>query len=209
MLDVNQAITRISLAERTLQIRFVLEEDEALSPSDFVHFFAYGEEIARDLAETEALELFDYLGMPSEWQIESLEEFRQLLKHAPAPAEILDIRHESPWYYLLAIPAGTVLFFVSKCVHPEIKRAWAQSAAREHFFEFMRDRVFGGARQKVQQRIAKKPSRKGVRAKKVEELKESRPEMPLFEVRMERSALLHVSISDEELLEEFKRRLRG
>jgi hypothetical protein len=196
------------MKERTLQIRFVLEESEALSPSDFVNFFAYGEDVAKDLAETEALELFEYMKVPSEREIESLSTLRRIIRQGPATAEVREIRHDSPWSYLLVIPAGMLVYFASKCLHPEIRRAWIASNGREQFYTFMRDRVFGGAPRKVRDRIAKKSSRKGVRAREVKELDGSSPGAPLLEVRMTRTTIVQLTTSDKELLEDFRRRLR-
>lgn len=196
------------MSERTLRIRFVLDETPVLSPSDFVNFFAYGEQISRSLTELEALDLFEHLDVPSEWQIDSIEQLRELLKHTPAPAEIIEVRHESPWHYLLAIPASTLFYFVGKCIHPEIRRAWTHSTSRDRFFEFMRDRIFGGARQKVQRQVSRRPSRRGIRAKSVQELGTSRDVVPLLEVRMQRTEVFEVRVSDEELLADFKERLK-
>jgi hypothetical protein len=196
------------VSERTLRIQFVLDESTVLSPSDFVNFFAYGEQLSRALTEIEALDLFEYLRVPSEWQIDSVEQLRDMLKHTPAPAEIVEVNHDSPWHYLLAIPASTLFYFVGKCIHPEIRRAWTQSAARDHFFEFMRDRIFAGARQKVQRQVSRRPSRKGVRAHSVRELGGSQEGSPLLEVRMQRTEVFEVRVSDEELLTEFTDRLK-
>jgi hypothetical protein len=186
----------------------VLDESAVLTPSDFVNFFAYGEQISRSLTELEALDLFEHLHVPSEWQIDSIENLRELLKHTPAPAEIIEVRHESPWHYLLAIPASTLFYFVGRCIHPEIRRAWNQSTARDRFFEFMRDRIFGGARQKLQGQVSRKPSRKGIRAKSVQELGSSRDGLPLLEVKMQRTEVFVVRVSDEELLADFKERIK-
>jgi hypothetical protein len=194
------------MAERTLLIRFVLDESDIVSPSDFVGFFAFGEELVRRLTEVETQDLLEYLDVPTEWRIETIAELERLLKTLPAPAEVREVEHNTPWHYLLAIPAGTVLYFVNKCLHPQIKRAWESSAGRDRFFQFMRDRVFGGAKQKVERQVTRRPSRKGLKVTKVAELSKSSRQQPLLEIRLERTETLQVSISDEELLADFRKR---
>jgi hypothetical protein len=199
------------MAERELILRFRLEDSDLVSPSDFVDFFGIGVDIVRDLVIAEALEAYDAGEMPSELQRDTTDRLQQLLRSSPVPALVDEVRHDSPWLYILHIPAFMIGAFVTKCLKPDIARAWKGSAAQESFYSFFRIKVFGGAKKTVQRSVAtsRRRSRKtGIRALSVEELPDSKPDSTRLLIRVQRSQSVDVAVSDEDLVREFKKHLR-
>jgi hypothetical protein len=198
------------MAERELILNFRLEDSELVSPSDFVGFFSLGEDVVRDIVLAEALEAFEASEIPSAGQLEISDQLHRLLRAAPAPALVDDVRHDSPWLYVLHIPAALIGSFIAKCITPDIRRAWKGSAAQDNFYAFFRHRVFGGAKAKVQRSVAAARSHRRkypIRPVAVEELPGT-PTSPRFLVRAHTVHSVEVQVSDQELAKDFAKRLR-
>ena len=187
---------------RSLELRFVLDSDASESPSTFVALFEYAEDFVRYFAEEEALSLFEELELPADWQRDSIDTLRHLSRTAAAPAEVLAVNRRSPWTVALLIASPTLLFFLRQCIHPVVKQAWNDSRLRELLREFLRDRVFMGAKRKAQKRVVTGPRRRGLKAKSVSELRESTPERTVLEIRLERTEILEAKISDAQVIED-------
>ena len=192
--------------ERTLRLEFILEEVSSTSPSDFLNFVAYADGFVKSYIEAELLSVADDFEFPSAWKVQIVEEARRLLRALPAPAEVRDVRHGSPWALVLAIPAAIFLPFVYRCLNPVIREAWNDSNLKDRLFLFMRDQVFRGAKKKAEDQAALTPSRRSIKVRDVKELSGGTGN-PAVEIRLTRKDVIEISVSDERLLEEFRERL--
>lgn len=192
-------------------IEFRFGDCDLVSPTDFVGFFGLGEQIVRELVLTEAVDALEAAEIGGRDQLETTDLLQKLLLSGPVPAEVADVRHSSPWMYILHLPAAMVATFVSRCLIPEIKRAWKGSRREQEFYEFFRSKVFGGAKAKVQKSVvhARRRPRKGIIPVDVQALPQSTERSQRLLVQTERTRTLEVVVSNEELLREMQDRLKG
>lgn len=195
--------------ERELVLEFVLGDSELISPNEFEAFFGLGSEIVRELVLGEAVEAYDAGGVEGPSQFDSTDQLQRLLKSAPVPAEVVDVRHSSPWLYVLHLPAVLVAAFVTKCLVPEIKRAWKGSVREKQFYDFFRNQLFGGAKSKLEKSVARtrRRPRQGIRPVEVRTLPNATDRSQRFLIRVERTQNLEVVVTDEELYDDLRKRL--
>lgn len=194
--------------EPVLQVEFVLDESGPTSPSDFLDFVAYADGYMQGLLEAEIADVTADLPLPGAARPGIRDEARYLLRSLPLPAEVLEVRHGSPWMLLLSVPAALLLPFIHKCINPVVREAWNDSQLRDSLYAFLRDRLFRGAHTKAQRQLKRSPRRRNVTARDVKELPTSSPAEPLLQVRLTRSEVFEASIADARLIDEFRKRLR-
>jgi hypothetical protein len=73
---------------------------------------------------------------------------------------------------------------------------------------FLRDRVFGGAKQSIERKAIEKSRQGSVRINQIGESQDSTAQAPKVTVRVERTEVVQVTLPSEELMEEFLRELR-
>jgi Holliday junction resolvase len=86
-----------------------------------------------------------------------------------------------------------------------VKEAYDQSRLKQMIVEFLRDRVFLGAKRQVEQTAVGKPSHGNLKVTSVDQVR-AEPSEPTIEVKMERREIITVSSTDAELIEEFMQR---
>lgn len=194
------------MVQRVLRVEFQLDDAVPTSSTDFANFATYGDSFVKVYVEAELLSVADELGFPAAWKVQLVEEGRRLAPGLPTPSEVQDVRHQSPWVIVLAIPAALLMPFIYKCLNPVIREAWNDSDLKEKFFIFMRDRVFRGAKTKIENQAALMPRKKNLRVRDVQEIEGDR-DRPTIRVKLERTTVIEVEISDDHLLQEFRDRL--
>jgi len=186
---------------RQLYLRMIIEEGE-LSPTDFIGLFECADTMSRHIAEQEALNLFEFLKMPSDWKLETLTRIHQLGRRVPSPAEVKTVKRGS-WSIEILLASPVLLFFLKHYVHPIVKAAWDDSLLRKKIVTFIRDRVFLGSKRQIEDQAIKKPRYRNLKIKSVGELESISDEDFEIEIIFEKQEILEVRAPLGELVKEF------
>jgi hypothetical protein len=193
--------------DRRLELTFVIESESDLSPTDFLGVFECADNFVRHLVEHEALELFEDLNLPSEWRLTTLQQVRRLGRRAPAPGQIARVERGS-WEITTVIPGFAVLWFVKHYLHPVVQEAWNDSRLRQAVVEFLRRKIFLGAKRSLEQKAVEVPRYKGLEVASIDEVPQPSGAYDVkLRIRLDRREVIDVSSSDQELIEEFLRRI--
>lgn len=124
-------------------------------------------------------------------------------------AATLHLRQErGSWTIETLLSSAAVLWFMRHFVGAPILAAWDESRLRQRVESFIRDRAFHGARQSVELKAAQKPRTGSLEISQVEEESGSTPEARRLAVRVTRSTVIEVELSDREVIEEFIQELK-
>ena len=107
--------------QRTIEIRVVLNNDEPISPSEFLDLFRCGDEFSRHIAQQEALALLDDIGVPGDVRLATLQHIHQLGRRLPSPAEVQAVEKGS-WLVVLTIASPALLYVLKEYVHPSLSK---------------------------------------------------------------------------------------
>lgn len=193
---------------RTLQLTFTVGSERELSPTDFIGLFECVDTFVRHLIEHEALQLFEELNLPSEWRLTTLHDLRRIRRKIPAPAEITRIQRGS-WEIVAILPGAAVLWFLKSYVHPVVQEAWNDSRLRQTIIEFLRERIFRGAKRSLEQKAVEKPRFRSLEVASVDEPDAATGTEAGLHIRLERREVIQATSTDAELIDDFLRRIRG
>jgi len=193
--------------DRSLHLRFVLDTDEDLAPDDFIGLFECADAFARHVVEQAALELFIDLNLPEQWRLGTLQHIHQLGRRVPVPAQVVRVERGS-WSIETLLQGAAVLWFLKNYVHPVVRDAWDDSRLRQAIVEFLRDKVFLGARRNLEQKAVEAPRFRRLQVQTVSEPEPASRQESQIEVRLVRREIVEARFADRELLDEFVRRLR-
>jgi len=191
---------------RRLEMTFVVESEGDLSPTDFIGLFECADTFVRHIVEREALQLFEELNLPSEWRLSTLQEVRRLGRRVPAPAQITRVERGS-WEITTVIQGAAVLWFVKNYLHPVVQEAWNDSRLRQVIVDFLRDRIFLGAKRSLEQKAVEAPRYRGLKVASIEEPQAPTPREAGLRIKLERREVIEATSSDQELIDEFLRRV--
>jgi hypothetical protein len=181
--------------------------DGDLSPTEFVSLFECADRTARAIVEQEAAELLEELRFPQDYRLQTLQTIHRLSRKVPTPAEVTNVERGS-WQIDVIIRSAFVLFMLKEYVHPTVRAAFDDSRAKQVVVEFLRDRVFGGAKRKVEETAVANPRYGNLDVVSVNELPAS-PSQPSLQIELHRRELYVVKSSDQELIHDFIERLGG
>lgn len=193
---------------RSVQLDIRLESESDLSPSDFTALFKYTEEFVRAIAYTEAEHLLEFLEVPEQFRLHTLNQMRRYARRDVAPAEIREIERGS-WEVVAYVSAPFLIWFLKNYIHPVAREAWDDSQLRDRLYQFMRDRIFGGAAESVEGRAERARPHGNLRVTQVEAL--TGPEERDQRIRIElvqRPGAVQVPSADE-VTTEFIRVIEG
>lgn len=193
--------------DRSLYLRFVLNAPEDLGPDDFLGLFECADTFARHVVELEALQLFTELRLPEEWRLGTLQRIHHLGRRAPVPARVVSVERGS-WVVETLLGGAAVLWFLKNYVHPVVQDAWDDSRMRQTILEFLRNKIFLGARRGLEQKAVEIPRFRRLHIQTVSEPEGASREESHVVVRLERHEVIEVQLADRELLDDFVRRLR-
>lgn len=193
--------------DRSLHLRFILQVEEDLTPEDFIGLFECAETFARHVVEREALQLFSDLDLPEEWTLGTLQRIHRLGRRVPVPARVVRVERGS-WNVELLLPGAAVLWLLKNYVDPVIREAWDDSRVRHLIVEFLRDRVFLAARRSLEEKAVVAPRHRQLEVQAVSEPQQASREESHIEIRLVRREIMEARLTDQELLDDFIRRLR-
>ncbi len=191
----------------TLELRLRIPTQEPLSPREFVDLFRCGEALTRQIVEREAFSLLEYLEVPHEYRLSTLQDLRRFGGRTGPPAEVTAIEKGS-WVVVLTLTGSAILWALKEYLHPVVLEAWNESSLRDRIHDFFRDRLFQGARRAIEEKAIESPRYGNLQIKAVEEPPQNFAGQPKLTVRLERRAILEVSSTDRNLVEDFLARLR-
>jgi len=191
---------------RELTLRFVVDTQQDLTATDFVRLFECAEAISRHVFEIEAANLLMDLGFPEQERFEALKRIHRLGRRIPVPAQVKTVQRGS-WIVEVLVPGAVLLFILRQYIHPVIMDAWQASNLRDRIVTFLRDRIFLGARRDVEAKAAESPRYGNLEVTRVSQT-DADPGHPELVIRLERREVIEARIPDEELVQEFLRRLR-
>lgn len=194
-------------AGRRLELTFVVESDADLSPTDFIGLFECADTFVRHVVEHEALQLFDELNLPSEWRLSTLQEMRRLGRRLPAPAQITRVERGS-WDVTAVLQGAAVFWFMKTYVHPVVQEAWNDSRLRQVIVEFLRDRIFLGAKRTLEQKAVQAPRYRGLEVASIEEPQTPSSAQAGLRIKLDKREVIEATSSDLELIDEFLRRIK-
>lgn len=192
---------------RTLSIRFALAGEDKLSSSEFLDLVQIIDGIARAVVESEIQQLLEVLQVPGELRLPVLRDTARIGRRGPAPTQIIAVERGS-WTIETLLSSVAVIWFMKHFIGAPILAAWDESRLRHRVESFIRDRAFQGARQSVELKAAQKPRTGSLEISQVEEESGSTPEARSLAVRVTRSTVIEVELSDREVIEEFIQELK-
>jgi hypothetical protein len=192
---------------RTITIRFELKSEGETSATEFVSLFECVDFLGQSIVEAEAQTFLEVLELSSESRLAALQSLHRSRRRV-SPVEVREVEKGS-WIVETVIQGAAILWVIQNFVTPVMKEAWDESRLRELLLGFFRSRVFGRAKQTVEVKAAEHSRFGNLRVISVEEPSESTPDEPVLVVRIERSEVVEVRVSDKELIDQFLRRLRN
>lgn len=187
---------------RTLELRLKVESHDTISTGEFIDLFRCAEDVARHLVEHEARFLLDYLDVPTESRLSSLQRLHRLGRRAPVPAEVESVQRGS-WIVIVTIASPAVLWFLKSYVDPVVREAWDGSALRSRVLRFLQDKAFGGARKAVEQKAVTSPRYGNLQIVDVSEQGARSGEFDGVTIRLERRIILAVPKDQADAIERF------
>lgn len=193
---------------RALHLTFVVAAPGELSPTDFLGLFECVDSFSRHVVEHEALQLFDELDLPSEWRLATLQDIRRVGRRVSAPGEIARV-HRGSWEIETILQGAALLWFVRSYLNPVVQDAWNDSRLRQVIVEFLRNRIFGGAKRALEQKAVQSPRYRTLEVSRVDEPEPGTAEEAGIRITLERREVLEARLSDHELVNDFLQRIRG
>jgi hypothetical protein len=190
---------------RTLTLQFRVESDDELTSTEFLSLFSCIDPFGRAIAENETFRFLETLELPDEYRLQLFESILTVGREIPTPAEIRSVDRGS-WSVTAVLSGLAILWIAQKFIGSPILRGWDESMARERLMTFFRDRVFGGSKQVIERRAAEGPTFGNLKVAAVEEVR-SAPGEPHVLIRLKRTEVVEVESSDQQLIENFLRRL--
>ena len=125
----------------------------------------------------------------------------------PAPAQIARVERGS-WEITAILQGAAVLWFVKNYVHPVVQEAWNDSRLRQIIVEFLRERIFLGAKRTLEQKAVETPRYRGLEVASIEEPQTPTATEAGLRIKLETREVIEATASDQELIDEFLRRIR-
>jgi hypothetical protein len=195
------------VTDRRLQLRFRIDTTDPISPTEFVDVFRCADSLTRAIAETEALALLEHLGLPTSDRLAALQRLHGVGGRLAIPAEVERVERGS-WLVVVGFVGPIVLYVLKNYLAPVVQEAWEESAVRDRLKQFLRDKVFLGARAAVEQKAIQTPAWGNLRIQSVDVVTPEDQADEALEVRFERRTVIEVRSSDSQLMNEFLKRLR-
>jgi hypothetical protein len=193
--------------ERTLTLEFKVDSDGDLTSGEFLSLFRYVDEIGRAVAENETFAFIEFLDLPPGYRNQLFSSILATGRQIATPVEIKSIERGS-WHVFAVLSGPAILWLAQKFLAVPVAQAWDSSAAREHMVSFLRDRVFGGAKQIVEDHAAQRPTFGNLKIVEIKEIR-STVDQPKVLIRLRRSEVIEVKYSDKQLIENFVKQLQG
>ena len=188
-------------------VEYRLADSEDASPSEFRYLFVAIDELTRSLVFDQIRTFVYTADISDKARDEIFSSLFRLSRDLPLPANVISIRHESPWNVTISVPVVAVLWAIRKMIAPEILKAWDESRLRESFRRFVRDEIFRGAKEQIETSAASKPQFGNLVVDDIQENRRARPDQPAVRVTLRRSEVLQVEMKDHELMKEFLARI--
>lgn len=192
---------------RSLTLEFRVESDEELTSGEFLSLFSCIDNFGRAVTESETVGFLETLGLPNEYRLQILNTIMEIGREIPTPTEIRSIDRGS-WSVVAVLAGPAILWVTQKFIGLPILKGWDESSAREQLKTFFRERVFGGAQRVIEYRAAQRPTFGNLKVAEVTEIRSS-PDRPHILIRLKRTEIIEVRVSDKQLIEDFLKRLRG
>ncbi len=193
---------------KKLRVIFSIGDNNDLTTNDFVALFECADDIIWNIMEQEMLNFLDYIKLPSDNRIETISQVHRLARKTFSPAEVEYIKKGS-WNIGVVILGSILLFVLKKYLHPTVLEAWNESCLREKIIEFLREKVFMGAKRSVEQSAVIKRRYRSLTIAKVGDLSNPTSEEYEIEIQLTKSMIVDYKKSEKELLEEFVKKLKG
>ena len=85
----------------TFLLEFRLADSEEASAAEFRHLFAAVDDLTRSLLIEQMRTFVEMADLPDRARDEIYSSLPRLARDTPQPAEVLDVRHSSPWHVLV------------------------------------------------------------------------------------------------------------
>jgi hypothetical protein len=175
------------------------------SPTEFRFLFDAVDEITRSLIFNQLSVFVEHTQLNERARKEVFLSAFRLKETLIAPVDVVSIGRKSPWTVVVNIPVAGVLWVLHKMIGPEIIKAWGESNLKEAFKDFVRDKIFRGAKNQIEVAAAAKPQYGNLRVSDISE--GNRAGSPVS-VTLRRTEVLQVEASDRELMKGFLDRMK-
>lgn len=186
---------------RSLRVRVVVDSRDPLSAAEFVDLFKCADDFIRHIAEQQALNFLEAIGLPPQTRIGTMRRLHRLGRRAPLPAEVERVERGS-WIAVVLLTGPARLYFLKSYVDPMVQDAWNESQLRERIVHFLRDHVFGGAHQQAEQKAIRSPRYGNLEVTEVTG-RGGHAGDEIVEIHLRRRHVLEVHSSEQQLIDEF------
>jgi len=186
-------------------IRIHLDTDANLSPSEWRRLIDCLDEFTKAVARRQAYSLLDEIGASREIHRQARDAMHSFFRRPVLPIEITSIKRGS-WSLEAAIPYAIGLWVLKNTIGQTIKDAYQQSSLRNGLMTFLRGNVFGKARQAADQYAERKSRFGNLTVSRIEDTTDH-TSLSLT-IHLQRSEIIPVRFTDQQLIEEFEDRLR-
>ena len=191
---------------KSLHLEFTVDSQN-LHPNEFIGLFECIDIFTRTIIEHEAYLLLAEAGFSDEWRLSTLQRIHKLGRRVPVPAEILNVQKGS-WKVEKLLQGAAVIFFLRNYVHPVVQDAWNDSRLREIIVNFIRNKIFLGAKKHLEAKAIEQPVYKGLRVSEIAGPEKAIQDESEIKIRMEKTTIVETRISDKELIEDFIQKLK-
>jgi hypothetical protein len=189
-----------SLDLKYVELVFRVEGHDSLTAGEFAALFKYVDSLGRSLIEEELAVILEDLGAKSRERLSELGHFQYRFSTEIAPVEIRKVERGS-WIIVASIASSAIYWIFKNFITPTAVDAWKGSPHEKALKKFMRDKMFGGAKENVERTIRKKRRPKNFTISDVRDrsLGQSRQ---VFEVTLERKEVIKVRYTEKEMVDE-------
>jgi hypothetical protein len=191
----------------SLVLEFRLADSDDVAPAEFRYLFEAIDELTRSRVVAQMQVFVEMADISDRAREEVYASLFRLSRYAPQSAEVISVRHESPWSILVGLPVAAVVWAMRKMIAPEIVQAWNESQLKENFRHFVRDGLFRGAKEQLEASAAVRPQYGNLVVDDISELAFRGPDETAVRVILKRTEVLQVEVKDRELMKEFLARI--
>lgn len=193
---------------RVLILQFRVKADEELRPDEFSDLFRLADQLSAYAILEELHDVMDALPMPSRWKFDVLSRLRAKKRVPSAVPEVATVRRGS-WEFDVCIQSVAVAWILKEYLHPVVKEAWNESQFREVIKRFLRDKIFGGAKRKIETKASETPKLGNLRIVEVSLGEGPTDSQEKVVVLVEKIKRRLPPITEEETIEAISERVRG
>lgn len=183
-----------------LEVKIDEKEVQAGDLSTLIYFV---DELSKAIAVNEALDLLEFFKFPVTDKFRIVNDYD---KYGDIPAKLEDLEKGSA-KIVLVISSGLLMWGLTTFLAKPIEAAWDSSSKRDALVNYVRNQFFGGAVKTVNQKLSKIKRKKNLIVSDVK-VHQSHDQIDKIDVTLRRSEIQSIEPTDDELIDEFAKRLK-